>query len=218
MRIFAAILAGLCLAASATPAAAQRRCAAAAPAVRLDFSPSRPALGTMPLDELRRLSRAGLGDHAQTLGLYKAELHPSMSLDFAISQDGNSACIALRHVTLDVRFAERRIFIARELKRGSCRHDTTLAHEERHAQIDDTILARELPRLKQAVARAAAENGAAGPFAPAQLQVHRDDIGERLQRIFRQEIDRIGELRRAEQGTIDTPDSYRRDSERCPGE
>ncbi len=152
------------------------------------------------------------------LGLYKAELRARMGMDFAMRRAGDSACIGLREVKIDMQLAERRIAIARELRRGSCRHDVTLAHERQHARIDDTIFARELPKLKEAIARAAAENGAVGPFPVAQLQTHRDDIGERLQRAFRHEIERLNELRRHEQGAIDTPDAYRREAARCPGE
>ena len=34
----------------------------------------------------------------------------------------------------------------------------------------------------------------------------------------RHELDRVNELRRREQGAIDTPESYRREAARCPGE
>jgi hypothetical protein len=218
MRGSFAFSAGICAAALlAAPAAAQLRCTVGEPAVRLDVSAPPPALDTMPLADLRRMSR-DLGEHMQTLGLYKAELHAEMGMEFTTAAARGSACIGLRTVTIDVRLAERRIYLARELPRGSCRYETTLAHERQHARIDDTILARELPALKAAIARAAAENAAVGPFPAAELQSHRADIGERLQRAFRHEIDRVHALRRREQGAIDTPDAYRRESERCPGE
>jgi hypothetical protein len=205
--------------AAASPASAQRRCSGtAAPVVRLDFTPSRPAVDTLPMAELRRLSRDGLGEHQHTLGLYKAELRSSMRLEYAISNDGRNACVAVREVRIEIQLADRHIYLARELQRGSCRHDATLAHEQLHARIDDTVFARELPDLKRALARAAADIGVAGPIPVGNVPSYRDDIGERLERIFRQELDRIGETRRREQGSIDTPESYRREAARCPGE
>lgn len=219
MHGLTAFFAGLCVVlALAAPAAAERRCAAVEPAIRLDYAPSQPALDTMPLAELRRMSRDGLGEHAQTLGLYKAELRSALRLEYTTRGDARTACIGLREVTIDIRLADRRIFLARELKRGGCRYDATLSHERQHARIDDTVFARELPALREAIARAAAENGAVGPFPAAELQAHRDDIGERLQRVFRHELDRINALRQREQGAIDTPESYRREAARCPGE
>ena len=46
---------------------------------------------------------------------------------------------------------------------------------------------------------------------------YRDDYGERMQRVFRREVDRIGATRRREQSAIDTAESYKREAERCPG-
>ena len=100
--------------------------------------------------------------------------------------------------------------------RGGCRHGVTLAHEQQHARIDDTVFARELPKLKQALARAATDIGVAGPVPSRGIAAHRDDIGERIERAFRHEVDRINETRRREQSALDTPESYRREAARCP--
>jgi hypothetical protein len=215
-RVLIGCLLAAAMAACAAPALAQRRCAASEPVVRVDSAPARPALDTLPMADLRRMSREGLGEHDQALGLYKAELHTGLRLEYSATGDGRTACIGLRDIVVTLQLAERRIYIARELPRGSCRHDVTLAHEQRHARIDDTILARELPRVKQALARAATDIGTVGPVPVRDVQAHQEDIGERLQRVLRHELDRISETRRREQGAIDTPESYRREAERCP--
>lgn len=202
----------------AAPVAAQGRCPSpAAPSVRLDLKQPKPALGTAPMAELRRMSREGLGEHEQALGLYKSELRAGLQLQYRITSQGAQACIGLREAAIDVELADRRILLARELQRGTCRYDVTLAHEQLHARIDETVLARELPKLKAAIARAAEENGWVAPVRAADVDSHRDDYSERLQRVFRREIDRIGAIRRREQSQIDTPESYKREAERCPG-
>jgi hypothetical protein len=198
------------------PASAQRRCAPLPePAVQLAFAPSTPAVDTIPMAELRRMSREGLGEHEHTLGLYKAELRSAMRLEYAVADDGKKACVGIRAVKLDIQLADRRIYLARELERGGCRHGVTLAHEQQHARIDDTVFARELPKLKQALARAAADIGLAGPLPSGSVAAHRDDMGERIERVFRHEVERINETRRREQGALDTPESYRREAARC---
>jgi hypothetical protein len=209
----------LALLAAAAPALAQARCKAMAePGVRIDFVQPRPTLDTLPMAELRRQSREGLGEHEYTLGLYKAELRTSMRVEFGTAADNKMACIGLRDVIVDMELADRRIYLARELRRGTCRYDATLAHEQQHARIDDVVFAREVPVLKAALARAAAENGVVGPVPVGDLAAHRADISERMQRALRHELDRVSELRRHEQGAIDTPESYRREAARCPGE
>jgi hypothetical protein len=202
----------------AAPVAAQPRCPRMAePAVRLELKQPKPVLGTLPMAELRRMSRDGLGEHDQALGLYKAELRTGLQLQYSVATLGAQACLGLREAVIDVEFVDRRIFLARELQRGTCRYDVTLAHEQRHARIDDVLLARELPNLKAAIAREAADNGATGPVRVSDVDSYREDFSERLQRVFRHELDRIGRIRRHEQSQIDTPDAYRREAERCPG-
>jgi hypothetical protein len=204
---------------AAAPALAQTRCKPMAePEVRIDFSPPRPAFDTLPMAELRRQGRGGLGEHQDTLGLYKAELSSSMKVEFSMTGDGKMACMRLSDVAVDLQVTERRIYVARELQRGSCRYEATLAHEQQHARIDDVLFARELPAVKAALTRAAAENGVVGPVPTGDLPAHRADIGERMQRVLRQELDRLSEIRRRDQGAIDTPESYRREAARCPGE
>jgi hypothetical protein len=199
-------------------AAAQTRCAPAPePSIRLELKQPKPALGTASMAELRQMSRDGLGEHEQALGLYKGELRAGLRLQFSNTTHGGQACLVLREASIEVELADRRILLARELKRGTCRYDVTLAHEQLHARIDDTMLARELPKMKVAIARAAQENGAVGPIRAVDVDSYREDYGERLQRVFRREVERIGGVRRHEQSQIDTPESYKREAERCPG-
>jgi hypothetical protein len=199
-------------------AEAQPRCARTAePTVRLDFHQPKPEIGILPLAELRRMARGGLGEHEQALGLYTNELRPRLQLRFTSMTEGDHACLALREAVIEVSSAERRILLARELQRGTCRYDVTLAHERRHARIDETVLARELPKLRQAIEREARDIGAVGPVRERDLDSYREDFGERLQRVFRRELDRISEVRRREQAQIDTPEAYRREAEQCPG-
>jgi hypothetical protein len=206
------------IASAAAPAAAQRSCPTPGePTVRLEFRQPKPALDTMRMLELRRMSREGLGEHDQALGLYKNELRTALRVDYAVTTRGDMSCVALREVTVEAEYSDRRIYLARELQPGTCQYDVTLAHEHQHARIDDTVFGRELPKLKQALARAAEEVGVTGPIRPRDVESYRGDINERLERIFQRELNRIGQIRRREQSQIDTPESYRRESERCPG-
>jgi hypothetical protein len=189
----------------------------AEPAVRLELKQPKPTLGTSPMAELRRMSRDGLGEHDQALGIYKSELRTGLQLQYGITTQGTHACLGLREVAIDIEFVDRTILLARELQRGTCRYDVTLAHEQLHARIDETVLGRELPKLKAAIAREAADIGVVGPLRERDVDSYRDDFSERLQRVFRREIDRIGQIRRREQSQIDTPEAYKREAERCPG-
>ena len=101
--------------------------------------------------------------------LSRANCAPACSFSSASRSTACQACLALREAAIEVELADRRILLARELQRGTCRYDVTLAHEQLHARIDETVLARELPKMKAAIARAVQENGAVGPIRAADV-------------------------------------------------
>lgn len=203
---------------SAVPAAGQPSCPQPGDvAVRLDFRQPKPVLERIRIAELRQMSSQELSEHEQALGLYKTELRTALRIQFAMTSNGDMACIGTREVTIEAEYADRRIYVAQELQASSCQYDVTLAHEQHHAGIDDTVLGRELPKLKQTITRIAEDIGSVGPIRTRDVEAYRAEIGDRLQRVFEREIDRIGQIRRREQSQIDTPESYRRESERCPG-
>jgi hypothetical protein len=166
---------------------------------------------------MKVMSRSGLGEHQEALGLYKVELRTGMRFEYALRGYGPLVCIGIRSAAVRVEFTERKIFLARELRPESCRYAVTLAHEHEHARIDDAVFERELPKLQDAMARAIREIGFMAAPA-AEVEANRADIKDRLQRVFQRELDRIGQIRRDKQSKIDTPESYRREAERCPRE
>jgi hypothetical protein len=192
---------------------------AAEPVVELDFKQPKPTLDTtLGVTELRSLSRQALSEHDQALGLYKTELRSALRVDYDTATTRHDhVCLAVRKATVLVEYADRAIHLARELKRGTCPYDVTLAHEQKHAAVDDRVLRRELPKLQDALRRAIRESGLAGPVAQRNLAAYRDDVFERIQRVFRDELGRIERIRRSEQASLDTPTAYARESRRCPG-
>jgi hypothetical protein len=189
----------------------------AEPSVVLELKQVEPGLGAMPAAELQRLKREAPDEHVQALGFYRGELRTGLRLEYSVVTKGADVCVGLRRAVIEIAFVDRTIVLARELRQGTCRYDVALAHERQHARIDDRVLARELPKIKDAVAREAADNGVIGPVRASDVDPYRDDFSERLNRVFRREIDRIGQVRRHEQAQIDTPEAYAREAGRCPG-
>lgn len=202
------------IALAADRAAAQ--CAEGPAPVRLDVDQPEPTLNRQrSIDDLRKLAHSD--PHEVALGLYTGELRTSLKVDFQSTERGDRACLRVSGAHIDVVYTKRMIYLARELARGSCQYNIALEHERRHASIDDTVLARELPRLKRAIADAIARIGAVGPVHPTELDDEREKIAASLQRVMGAEVTRIDSVRRKEQGAIDTPEAYRHEAARCPG-
>lgn len=189
------------------------------PVVDLNFRQPKPTFdATHSVAELRSMSHQALSEHDQALGLYRTELRSALKVDYqATTTKHDHVCLAVRRATVEIEYADRVIHLARELQRGTCPYEVTLAHEQKHAGIDDRVLGRELPKLQSALSRAILDTGMVGPVTQRNAAAYRDDLFERIQRVFRDELERIERIRRGEQASIDTPAAYRRESERCPG-
>lgn len=189
------------------------------PVVDLDFRQPKPTLdATRSVAALRSMSHQALSEHDQALGLYRTELRSALKVDYqATTTKHDHVCLAVRRATVEIEYADRVIHLARELQRGTCPYEVTLAHEQKHASIDDRVLGRELPKMRSALTRAIRDVGMVGPIAQRNATAYRDDMFERIQRVFRDELERIERIRRGEQAAIDTPTAYRRESEHCPG-
>lgn len=183
------------------------------PSVTIELHAPAASFDRRRLAGMKVMSRSGLGEHQEALGLYKAELRTGMRFEYALRGYGPLVCIAIRSAAVRVEFTDRKIYLARELQPQSCRYAVTLAHEHEHARIDDAVFERELPKLVQAIR----EIGTIAVPA-AEVEANRADIKDRLERVFQRELGRIGQIRRDEQSRIDTPESYRREAERCPRE
>ena len=200
------------------PAQAQQLCPGLPnPSVAIELHAPAPSFDTRRLADMKVMSRSGLGEHQEALGLYKAELRTGLRFEYAQRAYGPFVCLGVRSAVVRVEFTDRKIYLARELQPESCRYAVTLAHEHEHARIDDVVFERELPKLKDAMVRAIREIGAI-PVPTAEVEANRADIKDRLWRALERELGRIAEIRRDEQSRIDTPESYRREAERCPRE
>lgn len=186
------------------------------PVVRLDFENRDPVVSThRGVADLRAMGHPS--DHDVALGLYVTELKTGLQVAYQTVRRGATACLWISEAVIHVAFPARTIYIARELERGSCGYRVALAHELRHANTDDAVLAGELPRLKHAFAATVGRVGVIGPIDANDLQSRRETVTAELDGALRRQVDRLQEIRRKEQAKLDTPAAYRREAERCPG-
>lgn len=206
------------LVAAPEPAMAQKqRCPSVPdPEFRLDVKRPAPAIVRQRSSaELRNMS--AFEGHDATLGLYASQLKTSMRLNYQMREQSGTTCLSIADAEITIAYAERTIYVARELQPGTCSYDVTLDHERRHARTDDEVLDSEIPRLKRALIDAVRKIDVVGPIPSKSVAAERDALGRTLQQTLEKATARMEEVRRTAQGKLDTPDAYRRDNARCPG-
>lgn len=109
-------------------------------------------------DGIKKLSdRLGMSELAAVAGLAVVSIKQSYSMSFLqeIMPDG-SLCSMPAHVNIFVGYVNPKIYIANDLKMGSCEYNLVLRHEQTHQQINISALNYFLPRLKKAAEKIAA--------------------------------------------------------------
>jgi hypothetical protein len=206
-RIGAAALMALTSAAfgRAMSAPAAAACPSPRAAVTIDVQAGDPVIdNSLPQPALQQI--AGSAHHAgRTLGLYKAELKETWRVDLRQRRDASETCRWVHSVSLTLVLAERRIYVVRARRPGTCAYDAVLAHERKHQAVDDALIREFVPRLRRAI------EAALPPGAAASEEALTQPISAAIQR----ELAAMSAARAARQAAVDTPHEYRRVRAAC---
>ena len=173
--------------------------------VTIDVQAGQPAIdNSLPQPALQRI--AGSAHHAgRTLGLYKAEFKATWRVGLRQRRDEQATCRWVESVALTLAIFDRRIYVVRERRPGTCAYDAVLAHERKHQAVDDALIREYVPRLRRVI------EAAVPPGALAKEQALTQPIGVAIQR----ELAAMSAARAARQAAVDSPHEYRRVRAAC---
>lgn len=175
---------------------------------------------TRSVAELGGISRdsgaAARGRPGKILGLATVRYGNGEGAKLAVArQTDGSLCVAPSEIHITLALDERRVYVARELPEGTCIHGEVLAHEMRHVQTDERLLAEFLPRVAP---RVRGELRRLGTYRVST----QDEAWGRLNAVMKPLMQSLmrdfGAERSARQARIDTLLEYRRVSVSCNGE
>src|SRR6185312_5691798 len=130
---------------------------------------------SLPQPALQQI--AGSAHHGgRTLGLYKAKLKATWRVGLRQRRDEQATCRWVTRVALTLALAERRIYVVRGRRPGTCAYDAVLAHERKHQAVDDALIREYVPLLRRAI------EAAVPPGAPASEQALTQPVGAAIQR------------------------------------
>jgi hypothetical protein len=198
------------------PAAAwaEPSCPLVTPEIEARYDPVEPALdNSLPQPALQKV--AGKLHHGgRTLGLYRGEIDAHAATQLRFWQRGDELCVAIARVEARLGYRERRIWVIRERKPGTCDYEVVLGHERQHQAIDDALLGEFLPRMREAVRQAVARLPD-GPVPTDERDAALRRANAAVEAAFRSTMRDLSAERERRQNALDNPTEYRRIAAAC---
>jgi hypothetical protein len=199
-------------------AAPPPNCAAKAPTIDFIFDFPAPVLdNTLSQPELQRLAdSSGIERHGgRTLGLYWLKLGVPFTMNVRGVTSGDTVCMSVADISVRIVAQERRIYVMKEWKEGTCPYTSILAHERKHQAVDDKLLRERAAIAKRKIAEAVARIGVVSVAKSQQASAQ-----ERLKTlvndsIVKQVTEQILDVRKKAQADVDAGLEYSRVSASC---
>lgn len=134
--------------------------------------------------------------------------------EFQIVTLGQRSCIALKSISLEF-FAEPKIHIASNFKRGSCEYSAVLAHEQKHIAELRKIHREYRPKLRRKLRDIAKIIKPVGPISSSNVEKAQKVMSEKISQEINKYHGNIVALLDRRQARIDTPKEYARVSAQC---
>lgn len=199
--------------AAGNAAASAPACGAEPPRIAVAESMPPPTIdNSLSQPQLQRI--AAHRHPGRSLGLYHATVNGHFDAQLEVRWDEGEACLRVASIALRVEAVDRRIWVIRERRPGTCEYEAVLTHERQHQKVDEAVVGSFVPMLREALARRAAALGVVRV-----QQSERDAAQKRLiaaiDETFQAEMRAMQEERERRQEAVDTPTEYRRVGAAC---
>jgi len=108
-----------------------------------------------------------------------------------------------------------KIYVAREHKKRTCKHNAILDHEMKHIFVDREIVKKYAPLIKGEMEKAVRKVGMVGPKKSSDLKKYQRKIDDYLQARLKNITDKMHAERNANQQGVDTLTEYERVANFC---
>ena len=154
---------------------------------------------------------------ATTMGLTIANITHQIQIEPDTRKIANNqTCIVLNKVKLTVSIPELNVYIDKKYKPGSCQYSVISQHEQKHVRIHQNGLKASKDKLQKALDEAVKEQK---PIPLSRYEHPQQKINKQLQNITRKVEIAIKEVQdeiNKRNQALDTPESYRHESRKCP--
>lgn len=146
-------------------------------------------------------------------GLTEVNLETDMELSFALTNDGSGWCANVDRVNLTLGYSSPpTIYLAKELKTGTCEYETVLEHEQVHVSIANKNIWEGVPLIRRHLHKRSAEFKPS--LMPTKTQAY-EHTKEAFSLFVQDAFKTITDKAKIENAEIDTAESYRAMGRRC---
>lgn len=186
--------------------------------VVLDIDPTHTDT-TRSFDQLTSIpndTRLGLTAGHMVGGLSVGDISLQSQIEFGntVNFFSGDTCLWVQGLVVRISLAPV-IYLARELRRGTCRYRTLLEHEQRHVRADRRVLEAYKDRIETQLGLAVLDMGATGPVPIAFAAQVQRELSIEVEEALNLAIAELAEARDKAQQAIDTPEEYARLSAAC---
>jgi hypothetical protein len=171
-------------------------------------------VGREQLTQMMNTKGSNGGHHSMTLGLTVGTFQTYWQIAARTIQKGNLYCHYLVSATVRLQVPSLTVYVAKEYRSGSCQYLAITAHENQHVQVNQSVVRKYAPMLREvllsAVYRASPVPGHSPQGGPQALE-------EALRGTITKVVEDMYRERDRDNGAIDTDDAYRRAAKRCNG-
>lgn len=157
------------------------------------------------------------GETGMLMGVTTSKVTDHTRIFFSLLSDNRgNTCIYPSRIVLNVRY-DAGVFIASEVRALECSYKITMAHENQHVRYDIQTLNEYLPRIQMEMMHYLKSFGyqGRGPFRSGEATMVQKELMEEIRRAAAPMYERMREVRRTRQESLDTAESYRKQGEIC---
>mgnify|MGYP000158395830 CR=1 FL=1 len=181
--------------------------------IRYDFTKSQSQMDRMQTDTVNPYGR-DVKTHVG--GLMRGGISVQSNTQVAILTFPRTrqACLWVDKVDISIRI-DPKIYIAREHRQGSCKHNAILEHEMKHVFVDREIVKKYIPIIHDFMEQAVTKVGLVGPKDSNDANDYQKKIVDYMQGQLKRINERMYEERKQRQRGVDTLEEYERVANMC---
>ena len=157
-------------------------------------------------------TNATVGAHALAIGITSAEFRLGIDMEYRIGRIGSEFCVIPIAITIEVGYPIMEVSIDNRYRPGTCPYRVILAHENRHVQINHSMLQTHLGNFRAFVNNAVRSRF---PLRTATSEMAVRLAFDHVQAGARRAQERMVRERNQQHARLDSAESYRRANAQC---
>lgn len=150
-----------------------------------------------------------------TNGLSTYNLNTHLQFNVGQRQVGDLFCYYPQNINLEITLNEPNIYIAKEIKTGTCSYEVTLRHEQTHQQINIETIRYYMPTFRKRLLEVISQHAVAATTTEVSLTLAKDSLMKHYQPAITSALSELKEILQTGQSKLDNAKQYDYEASLC---